>query len=115
MMHLSEFLTAAQFKVSGGTEYCWECFGPNARFLDVAEDKAACIFDAVTQKVYAVEVFTETDQYRWVDPEYSPSFIAECVLRNVDYTIAFDSVRFTEISSITEILTLLSQVSVEQE
>ena len=41
-MFLQEFLAASDGHVSGGSEFMWKCYGPDARFMDISDiDSAA--------------------------------------------------------------------------
>ena len=36
-MKLIDVILAAEGRVSGGSEYCWNCWGYNARFMEFAD------------------------------------------------------------------------------
>lgn len=108
-MNLVEFLTAISYQITGGCEYCWDCFGPNAQYLD--SDDISAVFDTKTQEVYAVELCdTTTNQnFRWINPAYYGKYVAECVDRGVDPNIAYDDVLFDEVTSTTDFLQVISE------
>lgn len=89
-MHLSDIMDAAQFKVQGGSNYLWNCYGKNAHFMDfgLTENSAAnvsCVFDTENQEVYEVTVSTEEGKmYRWINPKYFDVWKAECVSRKIE-------------------------------
>lgn len=98
-MNLKDLCETFDFKITGGSEYQWHCYGPNARFLDFNNDKADCsvIFDSVTQLVYQAEVWIKDSEhrpYRWVHSEFQVKLSDEAKSRGIDNTIAFDSVNF---------------------
>ena len=64
-MLLKDFLEAIDYKITGGSEYSWTCFGPDARYLDCIDDEGSsesrysinAIFDSEDQTVYAFELW----------------------------------------------------------
>lgn len=87
-MELKQACEAFEYHVSGGSEYCWHCYGPNARYLDFENEHASgsIIFDSKKQTVYVAEVTSsEGDHaYRWMNSEFIKQFEQECLERNVD-------------------------------
>ncbi|NBO23205.1 hypothetical protein EBU94_07710, partial [bacterium] len=82
------------YKISEGSRYCWNCYGPNARFLDFDNDFACAsvIFDAEDQTIFQAEVWikdSEDSPYRYIHPNYTESHKKEAVERGVDIQIAF--------------------------
>lgn len=115
-MNLMEIVSAANGRVKGAADYEWECFGDTARYLDIGNEdvgqQAAVIFDTDDGTVYAMEIFLPQAPaaFRWIDERYADLFIKECMMRNVDPNIAFDSVIFQNISS-TEALVVLDELT----
>ena len=115
-MNLMEIVSAANGRGKGAADYEWECFGDTARYLDIGNEdvgqQAAVIFDTDDGTVYAMEIFLPQAPaaFRWIDERYADLFIKECMMRNVDPNIAFDSVIFQNISS-TEALVVLDELT----
>jgi hypothetical protein len=89
-MKLVKFLAAANCNVSGGSLYGWDCYGPNAQYLDICDkdnnEIGGCIFDRQTQEVYEVEVEdVETSKmYCWRDLKFAEEYEEEAKRRQVD-------------------------------
>jgi len=101
-MNLKDLCETFDFKITGGSEYTWNCYGPNARYLDFNNDKADCsvIFDSITQLVYQAEVWIKDSEhrpYRWVNSDFTVKLSDEAKSRGIDNTIAFDSVTFVDL------------------
>lgn len=86
------FLNAINFKITEGSEFCWKCFGPNARYLDsdspTTESSVSCIFDSKTHVVYQADVYDERDDpetvnYTWVNPAYKEAYLQEHAERGI--------------------------------
>jgi hypothetical protein len=115
-MNLVDVILAAKGRISGGSEYQWKCYGPNARFLDFSAldgiDNISVIFDAQDQTVYEIEVYPVDDHspcYVWFNPTFRSEVIKDAAARQVDILTAYDSVKFTEVTSEQEILSLIDK------
>ena len=91
MISLKQFMEAAEYRITEGSEYGWQCFGPNAYSLDSWSGEQnghtlSIVFDRKTQLVYQVEAFdyARDRAYRMINPEYRALFDAECREREVD-------------------------------
>lgn len=109
MTNLQKFLTATEFKITGGSEYCWNCFGTNARYLDSdREDRysVGTIFDSKDQTVYVMEAWDYVNDrvYRWINPDYRQKYIDEHKERNVDFYETIDNSKFIDLEIIEDFL-----------
>jgi hypothetical protein len=89
MITTEEFLNAVSYRISGGSEFQWGCFGHNARYLDSEfRDRysASIVFDTETQVVYEATVCDQVTNraYRWTNPEFRAAYEAESRSRTVD-------------------------------
>lgn len=105
-MQLHDIINALDFKISGGSEYCWKCFGPDARFMEFESEyaDATIIFDSKNQTVYEATVSAKEDSddnlprpYRWINPEYKDELLKECKARNIDNSYAWDDVKWIDL------------------
>ena len=104
-MTLQEVIEAFEYKISGGSEYQWHCFGDHARFLDFETEygNGSVIFDSVDQTVYQAEVWvkdtsdSKSRPYRWFNVEYFDAYLKEAVERNVKYRVVYDDVEFIDL------------------
>lgn len=106
-MNLLDVITACQARITGGTEYQWQCYGSNARYMDFADqDGTECIsvvMDAVTQLVYEVQLHVPGyDQaFIWRNPAYEASHRAEALHRKIDPDVAYDNVKYVQLDEAT--------------
>lgn len=90
MITLKQFMEAAEYRITEGSEYTWQCYGPDAYSLDYWNSEhnghsLSVVFDRKTQTVYQAEVFdySQDRAYRMIHPEYRTAFDAECKQRDV--------------------------------
>lgn len=116
---LKSFIEAINYKITGGSEYQWSCFGPNARYLDSddTEDSnstfhANAIFDSVTQTVYVIEAWDYVNhrEYRWVNEDFKSDLIEESTQKNINYSESFDGRMFIELDVVEDILEKISKI-----
>ena len=94
-MHLSKINLALTHRITGGSTYHWQCYGPNARYLDYESDyaHASVLFDSKTQVVYEASVNAKDEKltpYRWLNPEYKDAYYAESADKKIDPNNAWD-------------------------
>jgi hypothetical protein len=89
-MNLADILMAFNHKISGGDTFCWNCFGPNAWFIDFDYD-VSLIIDRFTREIYCVSWYPDEDEdedgnlreITWVNPSYMEKYIEESKARDV--------------------------------
>ena len=101
-MHLSEVNEALNHRITGGSTYHWQCYGPNARYLDYESDyaHASVLFDSKTQVVYEASVNAKDEKltpYRWLNPEYKDAYYAESADKKVDPNNAWDNTNWCDL------------------
>lgn len=111
MITLKDYLEAVDFKITGGSEYQWKCFGENARYLDCDSPElnvysVNCVFDSVDQTVYTVEAWDYANDrvYRWIHPAYIKKHMKACAKHGVDVYSACDSMNYTDLDVAEDIL-----------
>jgi len=90
MITLKQWMEVCNYRITEGSEYQWNCFGPTAYRLDSWNGDhdghtVTILFDTATQEVYQVEAFDYKREraYRMTNPEYLEAFKAECEQRSV--------------------------------
>jgi hypothetical protein len=101
MITIENFLNTVGHRISGGSEYQWECFGSNARYLDSEFPDRYCasiVFDTQTQVVYEATVcdYSANRAYRWLNLDFKSAYDAEAQHRNADQE-AWDTVGYTDL------------------
>ena len=101
------------YRITEGSDFCWQCFGPNAYRLDSwsgAWDDTSegytigIVFDTITQVVYQVEAhdYLRARSYRWTNPKYKADHDSEAAQRNIDSNVAYDDVKFVDLEVETD-------------
>ena len=84
-MLLKTFMEIVNYRITEGSDYSWQCFGPNAYTLDSWDGRhedghsLSITFDTRTQVVYSVEAcdYKNNRAYRLVNPAYKDAHDAE--------------------------------------
>lgn len=89
MITLQQFLETIDYKVTGGSDFLWKCYGPDAYSIDseVYDHYSASIyFDTKTSEVYEIAVCDEINnrQYRWTNPDFTDAYNTEVTSRGLD-------------------------------
>lgn len=106
-MTLKQIIEACEYRICGGADYQWHCYGPNARFLDFSDrDGTECIdvvFDVKTQTVYEISmVVPGYDQaFVWRNTDHEDAYQTECKERNVVPNRAWDNVEYACVDEVT--------------
>lgn len=115
-MKLIDVITAAEGRVSGGDKFQWKCWGDNARFMEFADingsEFCSVVFDTKTYDVYDIEIFIpDTDIcFRWFNPAFIDRYINEAKVRNIDYMLAWDSIKFIPVNDAQVIIEYIKDV-----
>lgn len=113
MTHLEDFIKAVEYKITGGSEYTWPCFGDNARYLDCADNEGvngtysiSAVFDSQTQQVYIIEAwdYKNDREYRWIDPDYVNEHNAYSKKMKVDIRESLDGRNYIDLELLDDIL-----------
>jgi len=106
-MIFQKFIEANEFKITGGSDYGWNCFGPNARYIDCDQEDCFSIhalFDSETQTIYVIEAwdYKNNREYRWIDPVYKVDYEAEAEDKDVDPNVSLDGQKFIDLELIED-------------
>lgn len=106
-MTLMEVIKQCGARVSGGSEYLWTCYGPNARYLEFADvvgsEYAHVIHDTKTYEVYefALHVPGQDQAFVWRKTDTAGEYLAECRAHNVQPNVAWDNVYYSVVDEDT--------------
>lgn len=102
-MNLKEWMEIANYRITEGSAFGWQCFGPNAYALtswDGLHDGYSLniVFDTVTQEVYTMEAcdYDKDRAYRYINPAFEEMHTQEMKHRNIDNT-AWDDVNWIDL------------------
>lgn len=119
-MELKTFLEAINYKITEGSEYCWNIYGYHTHRLEQQTESGnsvSCVFDTTNQTIYEMEAWDNSNDrvYRWIHPDYVEAYKAECVDRSVVFENAYDNVDFTDIEVEEDILEKIRGISNDTE
>jgi len=106
MITMKEWMELVDYKITEGSDYGWQCYGPNAYCLDSWNGvhgkggySFSIVFSTKTQKVYEVSVcdYTNDRAYRMIVENKRKKHNEEAFLRNVNLNEAWDCVDYTEL------------------
>jgi hypothetical protein len=101
MLTLPEFFELIDHRITGGSEYQWQCYGDHAQTIDsdAANHSLSVIFDRQDQTVYEVTVcdYSNNRAYRIINPDYKDKHDAEASVRGVQPRQAWDDVNYVDL------------------
>jgi len=104
MITLKQWMEAANYKISEGSDYGWECFGPNAHRLDAWDGdhngvNTSIVFDTENQTVYEATVYDYASPraYRLINPAYVKKYKKEAKRRGIAWSNAWDDVDYIDL------------------
>ncbi len=111
MITLKEWMEIVDYKITEGSNYCWQCYGHNAYMLDSWSGEQdghsfTIIFDTNDQTVYEVQAHDYLHQraYRLINPDYEKKLRKEAKKRDVDKDQAWDDVIYTDLNIIDDFI-----------
>jgi hypothetical protein len=84
MITLKDFMEIVNYRITEGSNYGWDCYGPNAYILDSWDGEQdgntiSIVFDTKTQEVYEVTAYDyDKDRaFRIINPAYKQAHVDE--------------------------------------
>jgi hypothetical protein len=106
MITLKDFMETVDYKVTEGSDYGWQCYGPNSFRLDSwNQDQeghtVSIIFDTRTHVVYEVTAYDYSREraYRLINPDYKDPHSQEAASRDVLENQAWDDVNYVDLET----------------
>jgi hypothetical protein len=94
------------YRITEGSDYGWQCYGPNAHMLDSwngSQDghSFTIVFDTKTQVVYEVQAhdYVHNRAYRIINPDYAKANKKEAKQRGVSRKEAWDDVNYVDLET----------------
>jgi hypothetical protein len=104
MITLKEWMEIADYKITEGCDYGWQCYGPNAYQLDSwngeQDGHSFCIiFDTRDQTVYEVQAhdYVHNRAYRMINTDFQKKVKKESRKRDIDKDNAWDDVAYVDL------------------
>lgn len=113
MITIRDFMECVNYRITEGSDYCWNSFGPKAYRLDSWDGEhegvsVGIIFDTETQVVYQMEAhdYTGKKSYRWTHPDFVDKYKKEfkSKLGNDLKDMAYDEVPYTDLDVAKDML-----------
>lgn len=106
MITLKQWMEVVGYRITEGSDYCWDCYGPNAYQLDswngLQEGHSFTInFDTITQVVYEVQAhdYSKNRAYRLRNPDYIEAHDAEANERDCSINEAWEDVEYVDLET----------------
>ena len=101
MLTLPEFFELIDHRVTGGSEFQWQCYGNHAHTIDSDGDNHSfsVVFDRLNQTVYEVTVcdYSNDRAYRMINPDFESKHNNEAADRDVPANQAWDDVNYVDL------------------
>ncbi len=104
MITLKEWMEIVNYRITEGSNYCWQCYGPNAYMLDSWNGDQnghsfTIIFDTQDQTVYEVQAhdYVHDRAYRMINEEFEKKMRKEAKRRDVSKKEAWEDVDYVDL------------------
>jgi len=104
MISMKEWMELVDYRITEGSDYGWECYGPNSYALDSWNGEQdghsfSIVFDTKTQEVYEVQAhdYVHNRAYRMFNPDYKFEHAVESANREVSLDEAWDDVNYVDL------------------
>lgn len=121
MLTLKDFMESVNYRITEGSAYCWNCYGPDAYSLDSWDGNhegysISITFDTKTQEVYVVEAhdYMRERSYRLFNPVYAQVYADEVKSRGLDDE-AWDGVKYITLETDEDMLSKMQAIAAGKE
>ena len=104
MITMKEWMDLIDYRVTEGSEYQWQCYGPNAYVMDSWNGEHdgcsfSILFDTKNQVVYEVQAhdYANNRAYRIVNEDFTQAMFDEAEARGVNKSEAWDEVSYIDL------------------
>lgn len=122
MITLKDFMETVDYRVTEGSEYCWQCYGPNAYRLDFWNQEqnghsVSIVFDTRTHVVYEATAYDYSREraYRLFNPNYKQAHEDEADDRGVLSNQAWDEVGYVDLETDEDFLEKAEAIVADEE
>jgi hypothetical protein len=106
MISLKQFMELVDYRITEGSDYCWDCYGSDAYSLsywnqDHSGHSFCIIFNTKTHTVYEVQAhdYLHDRAYRLIHPAGQLAYAAEARQRDVAFAEAWDNVNYVDLET----------------
>ena len=113
MITMKEWMELVDYKITEGSDYGWQCYGPNSYTLDswngvhgTGGYSFSIIFSTKTQKVYEVSMcdYTNDRAYRMINPKNQEKHRKEAESKSVLANQAWDDVDYVDLDVVDDFI-----------
>ena len=113
MITMKEWMELVDYKITEGSDYGWQCYGPNAYTLDSWNGvhgkggySFSIVFSTKTQKVYEVSMcdYTNDRAYRMINPKNVEKHQKEAESKSVLANQAWDDVDYADLDVVDDFI-----------
>ena len=113
MITMKEWMELVDYKITEGSDYGWQCYGPNSYSLDSWNGvhgkggySFSIIFSTKTQKVYEVNMcdYTNDRAYRMINPKNVEKHRKEAESKSVLANQAWDDVDYVDLDVVDDFI-----------
>jgi hypothetical protein len=104
MISMKEWMELVSYRITEGSDYCWDCYGPDAYMLDSWNGDQdghsfTIIFDTKNQTVYEVQAhdYVHNRAYRMINEDFQKKMRKESKRRNTNKDEAWDNVDYVDL------------------
>ena len=104
MITIKEWMELVEYRITEGSDYGWQCYGPNAYQLDSWNGEQdghsfSIIFDNKDQTVYEVQAhdYVHNRAYRMINSDFSADMQDEADHRGINKDQAWDEVDYIDL------------------
>jgi hypothetical protein len=104
MITIKEWMELVDYRITEGSAYGWQCYGPDAYALDSWNGEHdghsfTIIFDTKNQTVYEVQAhdYVHNRAYRMVNPDFAKKMKKEAKRRDIDKDEAWEDVNYADL------------------
>ena len=117
-MTMQRWMEAVGFRITEGSTYGWQCYGPNAYMLDSWNGEQdghsfSIVFDTKDQTVYEINAhdFTNQRAYRWVADSWRSAMQADAANRSVMEKQAWDEVDYVDLEVLDDMFEKIEAIA----
>ena len=113
MITMKEWMELVDYKITEGSDYGWDCYGPYSYTLDswngvhgVGGYSFSIVFSTKSQKVYEVSMcdYTNDRAYRMINPKFQEKHRKESSERGVNLNEAWDDVDYIDLDVVDDFI-----------
>ena len=104
MITMKEWMELVDYRITEGSDYGWQCYGPNVYQLDSWNGEQdghsfTIVFDTRDQTVYEVQAhdYVHNRAYRMINEDFAKKMKKEAKRRDVDRNEAWDEVNYVDL------------------